>query len=484
MKEYTFTDPQGRNLIVSSPDNSIPTEQELDQMFSAKYGQQKSFLGRMGTTAEQIGTGLLNLPGQAVSSVVQPAAKLFGRFGQGVVQVIDRKPPVPYSIPMPKYFGGPIDIAPAKTFGEAFGPAAQTAALAVGPTLGGAMYGGGKAMEEGKSGLQIAGQTAMGAGFGKALGMIAGEPLLTGKTGQFIAKKVTPALKESSARIVNSLIKPLLKDFSYGKNPGLGVAQEGIVANNLDELANKISVARQNKGQEISAVLAKPQYQNIKLDLSTAIAPIDEAMQTAATQNNQTLLNRLQDTKRAITQDLTLAMENGQPMIKSFGDKNLSSLTPAEATKIKTGIGDLTKWTGNISDDKLVNKALKQVYGNIKEKIGNAVPEIRPLNERYANLTSAEIATKYRDKIEQRQNLISLAPRIAGYTGALASLATGNPKLLMDSIAVIGAEKIMNSTILKTRLAVGLNKLSASDLLKVGESYPLLIRAARKIRKY
>lgn len=33
-----FTDPQGRTLEVNSPDGSIPTEQELDQMFSMKYG--------------------------------------------------------------------------------------------------------------------------------------------------------------------------------------------------------------------------------------------------------------------------------------------------------------------------------------------------------------------------------------------------------------------------------------------------------------
>lgn len=33
-----FTDPQGRTLEVNSPDGSIPSEGELDQMFSMKYG--------------------------------------------------------------------------------------------------------------------------------------------------------------------------------------------------------------------------------------------------------------------------------------------------------------------------------------------------------------------------------------------------------------------------------------------------------------
>jgi len=34
-----FTDPKGRTLEVNSPDGSIPTEPELDQMFSMKYGK-------------------------------------------------------------------------------------------------------------------------------------------------------------------------------------------------------------------------------------------------------------------------------------------------------------------------------------------------------------------------------------------------------------------------------------------------------------
>src|SRR3990167_6785472 len=34
-----FTDPQGRTLEVNSSDGSIPSERELDQMFSIKYGQ-------------------------------------------------------------------------------------------------------------------------------------------------------------------------------------------------------------------------------------------------------------------------------------------------------------------------------------------------------------------------------------------------------------------------------------------------------------
>ena len=42
--------------------------------------------------------------------------------------------------------------------------------------------------------------------------------------------------KEGGSRLINSLIKPLQKDLSYGKDPGRAVAEEGIIANSLGEL--------------------------------------------------------------------------------------------------------------------------------------------------------------------------------------------------------------------------------------------------------
>lgn len=38
MADLTFTNPQGQDLTVTSPDGSVPSEQELDTMFSQKYG--------------------------------------------------------------------------------------------------------------------------------------------------------------------------------------------------------------------------------------------------------------------------------------------------------------------------------------------------------------------------------------------------------------------------------------------------------------
>lgn len=261
-----------------------------------------------------------------------------------------------------------------------------------------------------------------------------------------------------AGKIINSLIKPLKKDFSYGKNPGLAVSQENIVANDLDELAQKIGQRRNEIGKKISQALSTKQSQSIKIDIQNTLAPIDDAMTNAATQNNQALIDRLQNVRNAITRELVLGTDTaGNKVIQTTGDRNLASLTPLEATKIKTHIGDLTKWTGNMTDDQLVNKALKNVYGGIKDKIGNAVPAIKPLNERYADLTSAEIATKYRDVINQKNALINI--KMAAGGGVVGALLSGGQPIwtILSGVGLEEINRLLESPAAKTRVAAWLS---------------------------
>jgi len=301
----------------------------------------------------------------------------------------------------------------------------------------------------------------------------AGTPVILQKSGQAIAK-IPVAKNRFAGKIINSLIKPLKKDFSYGKNPGLAVAQEKIIANNLDDLAEKIGQRRQEIGQQIDDILTIPQNQNKRINIEGSLQPINNAMQVAIRQNNQTLLDRLVEAKRAITQNLVEGMEEGRMVIKSSGDKNLKNLTPLEARKIKSEIGDLTKWTGNPTDDKLVNKALKQVYGSIKEKISNAIPEIRNLNERYADLISAENATRYREAINQRQSLIHIRDAIGG--GVVGFILSGGRTLptLVASLAAEPLEKALQSPAVKTRVAAWLSKSTSQQRQTIFSKLPQL----------
>ncbi len=263
------------------------------------------------------------------------------------------------------------------------------------------------------------------------------------------------------AGIINSLIKPLSKDFSYGKNPGRAVADEGIIAKDLEELAQKISERRSVAGQKIQAILSHPENQMKRIDLSDVLAPIDEAIVRArrSPKTNAALISRLEDTKKDLMGVVTDISGNEKIT------RSLTDLSPSQATELKRDIGDITKFTGNASDDKAVNMALKKVYGSTKERINKAVPEVAPLNERYADLTSAEIATKYRDIVEQRHNLVSLGVKMGGYGGAITSaVMTGNiPIALTIGVGGAALEKAMGSVQVKTRVAAWLGSASSKE---------------------
>lgn len=358
-------------------------------------------------------------------------------------------------------FGNPeMPLSPRNILGET-GKAASLLP-GMGPALSGATYMTGQSLEDKDKPLTTAGKAIAGAAGGKAL--------------DFLSKGISSipkGIEYSSGRLVNSLIKPLLKDFSYGKNPGAQVAKEGITANNLDELASKIDQRRKEVGNQISVITNHPTVAKKIADYSDVTKPIDDALLEAQKnpRTNSGLIKRLEDTKK----DMLGIKEDQWGNIIS--QKDLTKLTPAEAAGIKTDIGNMTKWTGNQSDDQEVNKALKQTYGKLKERINTKVPQLKELNERYANLTSAKVATQYRDKILQRQNLTGMGVKVAGYGGVLAGIASHNPALIAASIAELGADKILGSPALKTRVASGLAKISKADAIKVLSKFPNLGKA-------
>lgn len=286
-------------------------------------------------------------------------------------------------------------------------------------------------------------------------------------------------------RIINSLISPLAKDFSYGKNPGRAIAEEKIVANNFDELADKIRLKRQDIGKEIGSIGAKLST-DPSINLTDSLLPINDAMKQAAAQNNKALLSRLANTKQAITDILEpIVDDTGNMGIKSVGTRKLNKLTFSEARDILGEIGDMTQFTGNPSDDKLVNSALKRVYGDIKQQTLNKAKELNPelakkfsqLTERYADLSSAEIATKYRDKIVQRSNLVGLSPQMTGIGSALiTAVATGGAAIpaILAGASGLAIQKLAATPGFKTRLAAILSKKTGEEVAGIFNKIPVL----------
>lgn len=286
-------------------------------------------------------------------------------------------------------------------------------------------------------------------------------------------QKILQGTASSGARIINSLIKPLSKDFSYGKNPGRTVASEGITFNSLEEGGVKVAQRRNEIGQEISA---RVEASGKTYDAGDILSPIDEAISQArkSPRTNAALIKRLEDTKADLLQVETDATG------KIINQRNLGNITAKELFEFKKDIADLTKFTGNASDDAAINKALTRSYGNAKGKL-NGIPGLSKLNEKYADLSSAEIAIKYRDKVEQRLNLVSIGSKLSGITGLVSSLISGNPLPAIVGLGVAGIEALISKPMVKTRVAKWLASTSEKEKNRVFQNIPGFKEAIERV---
>lgn len=301
----------------------------------------------------------------------------------------------------------------------------------------------------------------------------AGIPIVGRATSGII--KIT---KEQAPRVMNSLIKPLSKDFSYGKNPGKAVAEEGIVGNSLDDLAYNIKLRKEEYGKKISDKTAQATQSGMRLDVSEAVKALGVAQETAmkAPRTNAALINRLEDARKDLLKVTT--NEAGEDII----GRDLSKMTPDEAWQFKQDVGEITKWTGNASDDKLVNSALQNVYRSVKNSLNEAIPGLKNDNERYADLLTAEIATKYRDKIVERSNLLSLPTRLTGYAGAiLGGLATGNVSSVLIGLGAGAVDGALASPAVKSRVAAWLAKTPKAEQDRFLNQIPVLKQSIERI---
>ncbi len=316
-----------------------------------------------------------------------------------------------------------------------------------------------KQADEGKFDL---GKTALETGIGTAAGGVLGG--ITGGLAES-PRMVQKLSEEGAPRFINSLIKPLAKDFSYGKNPGAAIAEEKIIANNFDDLISKINQARQNTGQQLQQSLS--QIPDLKVNLVDSLSFLDNAAKNAAKSNDTTLLNRINNVKTAITNDLIL--KDGQ--IVSAGERDLSNVPANEIPNLYRLIGDMTKWTMNKTEDSIVNKSLKQTYSSVQDKMLNAIKEVNPelsstiekLNDKYSNLITAENAAKYRDILNQRSSLIGFSPMTTGIGTAITTAILSGGQTIPAVIAGLGAaglEKFLETPAAKTRIAATLQTLA------------------------
>jgi hypothetical protein len=376
-------------------------------------------------------------------------------------------------------------------------------AVGKGIEVGSYLVGGGSIANAGKQGVKQGLQTGLlqgvksGAGQGllggfalglqdenRSVGSVAGSTLLGGAGGAVtggilagsangISKIPVIANKNSTAagKILNSIIRPSVKDFSYGKNPGEAVAKAGITFNSLEDGVQKISTARQETGKKIVEALSNPKYSAKVQNYSDAFNAIDYTitkLQKESPRTNAVTITRLQNLQDDILQ--VTRDESGNII-----NQRSLQLNPSEAFTLKQNVADLTKYTGNPSDDKTTNQALQGVYRSIKDKIGQVVPEVRPLNEQYGGLTTAEKAIRHTNELSQKNNLLSFGDYNAGGIGALIALAGGHSAAAFgNALGLILVKKATQSPFVKTRIAKALSNLSSKEATSVINQSPTI----------
>jgi len=389
---------------------------------------------------------------------------LEGSFGvQGQMQQTSAQKLVPERLRTPYGTAEKIGFG-AEQIAEFLLPSTKVAKLEKGmPLLGRALteaglFGGQTALQQGEVNKEVGTATVFGGAFP-----------IAGAGFSFLGRAITPAKQAFSARIVNSLIKPAVKYFEYGKNAGRGVARERIVFNSFEEGLEKVSQRLDEVGQKIGSVVN--QYKNKSTLVPKTLKPIEEALQTLrlAPNTNSAAISRLEGLQQDVQNYLNVISNNS------------GYITTRGVWDFKRFVGGLAKFTGNPSDDKLVNTAVKKLYGQTKEvfnKLTNGAA--KELNERYADLLTAKVVMEQRANIVARQNLIKFTPKILGLGGILAGASTFNPLLIAGSVASLGVNKLFSSSIFKTNFAkwlYGSSKETKDELMLLAPIFrPILQR--------
>lgn len=307
--------------------------------------------------------------------------------------------------------------------------------------------------------------------------ILAGSFPAVGKLAGLASKPFRSFLSEKlPSKLINNLIRPSKNEFSFGRNPGKAVVDEGITANTREGLLKEINTKRVQIGKETNAAL-KNVPEGVVVDLKPLLAPIDKAMNEAISSGERTLFNRLKDIKEGLTKEF-IEVEG---VLTPVRDKNLI-LTPENANKVKQKIGADTKWTGQAFDND-INKVRRELYANINTAVDEAVGDIgdtgtriKQLNNRYANLLGAEKSLENRIQIAARNNLIGLPDVNLGVIGAVASSATGGTPVdvVRNAVVLPILRKVGASTAVRTRVSQLLSTLSPNEATVLQKIAPVL----------
>jgi len=215
--------------------------------------------------------------------------------------------------------------------------------------------------------------------------------------------------------IMTQLIRPMKGDTTFGKNPPQALLRENISGNSLRDIQDKVVAKLDEVGAKTDEVTSAPSIASKQLDMRSSFKPLDDAIAAAGKAGEQELYDKLKQTKDRLTNEWK---PDSKGILRPVRPLNLAAMSPAEAVALKRKIGKSVTW----SQDPLVgatNKALGQTFGVMSDAIDKEVPQLRELNERYANLLGAGKAIERRIPVAERNAHISLSDIGLAGTGHL-----------------------------------------------------------------
>ncbi len=327
-------------------------------------------------------------------------------------------------------------------------------------------------LEAGAAGAVTAAQTGGDAEATRNAALIAGAIPVAGKIIEPAANAAKAFIAEKlPGRLIESLIKPSKSQMRFGRTPGQEVAVQGLKANSLEGLEKEISQRKNQLGSLIDKSLGQAANSAKRVDVAPAInGPIDEAINLArTTSGNRSVVSGLEDMREALLNNRFDASGN----VKSV------RLSPLDARKLKTDIGDVTRWTEDPIEGTL-NEVRQKIYRNLNELIDNAVPGTKEMNAHYANLLTAEKAINARIDAVNKLNIVGLTAKATGVATAVATfISTGDVSKSAAAgfgagLTTGGLAKLLGSTPALSRAAVQFASLSPAEKTAAAKAVPLL----------
>lgn len=256
--------------------------------------------------------------------------------------------------------------------------------------------------------LQIGKQAAAGTVGDIAGGFLSPIGLVAGAEGA-VGAKLRGAAEGAKQGIAKAALSPEFAqtkaDFAYGHDARRVMAtMPDVIGEDLPSTQAAIKAKSQETGKAIEDTINNSEGANTKIDIESDVTkPFDDKILELRQQGvnvNKNAIVRLQQAKNDL---LNKFDEEGNVT----GVHSLNEMTPAEIWDYrKTKIDPMTKFTGNPSDDAAVNSAYQEARSNLRQRMNDAIPELKPLNRDYGDLTAADDAVE-RLSFKQQKNGLS-----------------------------------------------------------------------------